>query len=310
MGQLFGVGERQMDRSNKLLEMMVFVAVVDCNSFVDASVKLNMSKQAVSRYIQALEDRLQVRLLQRTTRKMVITHEGQIFYLQAKAIINATTEAENSLTLDHASPQGILRVNVPVSFGILHLAPLWQKFINKYPKIELDITLSDRVVDLLEEGYDLAVRIGRLESSSLISRKLATTQIIAAASPDYIAKYGMPNDPDDLLNHKIVMYSQWAKKEQWHFYKDNAHYSVNLKANIYCNNGDTCRQIMLQGGGISLQPDFIIGKDIKIGRLVRVLLNYKVEDLNIYAVYPSRKLLPLRTRCLIDFLVSELKNYQ
>lgn len=103
---------------------------------------------------------------------------------------------------------------MPVSFGILHLAPLWQKFINKYPKIELDITLTDLVVDLLEEGYDLAVRIGRLESSSLISRKLATTQIIVAASPDYIANYGMPNDPDDLFSHKIVMYSQWAKKEQ------------------------------------------------------------------------------------------------
>ncbi|MWP46949.1 LysR family transcriptional regulator [Gilliamella sp. Pas-s27] len=299
-----------MDRSNKLLEMTVFVAVVDCSSFVDAAIKLNMSKQAVSRYIQALEDRLQVRLLQRTTRKMVITHEGQIFYLQAKAIINATIEAENNLTLDQASPQGILRVNVPVSFGILHLAPLWQNFIDKYPKIELDITLSDRVVDLLEEGYDLAVRIGQLESSSLICRKLATTQIIAAASPDYIAKYGMPNDPNDLFNHKIVMYSQWAKKEQWHFYKGNTRQSVNLKANVYCNNGDTCRQIMLQGGGISLQPDFIIGQDLKIGRLVRVLLDYNIEDLNIYAVYPSRKLLPLRTRCLIDFLVSELNDYE
>ncbi|OCG22884.1 LysR family transcriptional regulator [Gilliamella sp. wkB108] len=299
-----------MNRSNKLLEMTIFVAVVDSNSFVEAADKLNMSKQAISRYIQTLEDRLQVRLLQRTTRKMIVTNEGQTFYWQAKAIINATIEAENTLSLDQASPQGMLRVNVPVSFGILHLAPLWQKFLDKYPQIELDITLSDRIVNLLEEGYDLAVRIGNLENSSLISRKLTTTRMIIAASPTYIDQYGMPMHPNDLKQHKIIMYSHWAKKEQWSFNKDNTFHSVNLKASVYCNNGDTCRQIMLQGGGISTQPDFIIGQDIQQGKLVEVLPNYKIENFNIYAVYPSRKLLPLRTRCLIDFLVSELQNQQ
>lgn len=299
-----------MNRSNKLLEMTIFVAVVDSNSFVEAADKLNMSKQAISRYIQTLEDRLQVRLLQRTTRKMIVTNEGQTFYWQAKAIINATIEAENTLSLDQASPQGMLRVNVPVSFGILHLAPLWQKFLDKYPQIELDITLSDRIVNLLEEGYDLAVRIGNLENSSLISRKLTTTRMIIAASPTYIDQYGMPMHPNDLKQHKIIMYSHWAKKEQWSFNKDNTFHSVNLKASVYCDNGDTCRQIMLQGGGISTQPDFIIGQDIQQGKLVEVLPNYKIENFNIYAVYPSRKLLPLRTRCLIDFLVSELQNQQ
>lgn len=299
-----------MNRSNKLLEMTIFVAVVDSNSFVEAADKLNMSKQAISRYIQTLEDRLQVRLLQRTTRKMIVTNEGQTFYWQAKAIINATIEAENTLSLDQASPQGMLRVNVPVSFGILHLAPLWQKFLDKYPQIELDITLSDRIVNLLEEGYDLAVRIGNLENSSLISRKLTTTRMIIAASPTYIDQYGMPMHLNDLKQHKIIIYSHWAKKEQWSFNKDNTFHSVNLKASVYCNNGDTCRQIMLQGGGISTQPDFIIGQDIQQGKLVEVLPNYKIENFNIYAVYPSRKLLPLRTRCLIDFLVSELQNQQ
>lgn len=299
-----------MNKSNKFLEMTVFVTVVDCNSFIEAAGKLNLSKQAVSRYIQALEDRLQVRLLQRTTRNMVVTNEGQTFYWQAKAIINATLEAEESLSLKQASPQGILRVNVPVSFGVLHLAPLWQKFSKKYPQIILDITLSDRFVNLLEEGYDLAIRIGNLDNSSLISRKLATTKMIVAASPNYIAHYGMPINPDDLKQHKIIMYSHWAKKEQWNFYQNNRCYSVNLSANVYCNNGDTCRQIILQGGGISKQPDFIIGQDVKAGKLVSVLTNYYVEDYNIYAMYPSRKLLPLRTRCLIDFLISELEHVQ
>lgn len=297
-----------MNRANKFLEMTVFITVVDCNSFIEAADKLNMSKQAVSRYIQALEERLQVRLLQRSTRKMVVTNEGQSFYWQAKAIINATEEAENSLSLDQASPQGILRVNVPVSFGILHLAPLWQLFLNKYPQIELDLTLSDRVVNLLEEGYDLVVRIGNLENSSLISRKLATTRMIIAASPKYIAQYGMPIHPNDLRQHKIIMYSHWARKEQWGFWQNGNYNSVNLTANVYCNNGDSCRQMILQGGGISKQPDFIIGQDIKAGNLVEVLSNYTIEDYNIYAIYPSRKLLPLRTRCLIDFLVTELQN--
>lgn len=297
-----------MNRANKFLEMTVFITVVDCNSFIEAADKLNMSKQAVSRYIQALEERLQVRLLQRSTRKMVVTNEGQSFYWQAKAIINATEEAENSLSLDQASPQGILRVNVPVSFGILHLAPLWQLFLNKYPQIELDLTLSDRVVNLLEEGYDLVVRIGNLENSSLISRKLATTRMIVAASPQYIAQYGMPMHPNDLRQHKIIMYSHWARKEQWGFWQNGNYNSVNLTANVYCNNGDSCRQMILQGGGISKQPDFIIGQDIKVGNLVEVLSNYTIEDYNIYAIYPSRKLLPLRTRCLIDFLVTELQN--
>lgn len=299
-----------MNRANKLLEMTVFVTVIDCNSFVDAAEKLNMSKQAVSRYIQTLEERLQVRLLQRTTRKMTLTNEGQTFYWQAKSIINATVEAESTLILDQASPQGMLRVNVPVSFGILHLSSLWQKFLDKYPQIELDLTLSDRLVNLLEEGYDLAVRIGNLDNSSLISRKLTSTRMLIAASPNYIAQYGMPLQPSDLRQHKIIMYSHWARKEQWVFGKDNINHSVNLKANVYCNNGDTCRQMMLQGGGISIQPDFIIGRDIQQGQLIEVLPNYKIENFNIYAIYPSRKLLPLRTRCLIDFLVNELQCQQ
>lgn len=297
-----------MDKSNKFLEMTVFVTVVDCNSFVAAAEKLTLSKQAISRYITALEERLQVRLLQRTTRKMALTYEGQMFYLQAKSILDSTLEAENTISLDQANPTGLIRINVPVSFGILHLAPLWQKFIDKYPKIELDITLSDRVVNLLEEGFDLAVRIGQLDSSSLVGRKLATTRIIAAASPDYIARYGMPMHPNELINHKIIMYSHWARKEQWGFWKNNVLHAVHLKANVHCNNGDTCRVMMLQHGGVSLQPDFIIGQDIKAGTLVEILPKYKVEDFTIHAIYPSRKLLPLRTRCLIEFLMGELQK--
>lgn len=295
-----------MDKSNKLLEMSVFVTIVDEGSFIAAANKLNLSKQAVSRYLNALENRLQVRLLQRTTRTISLTFEGQNFYLQAKTILNSVEEAESIIQSKQIDPIGLLRINVPVSYGISDLAKLWQKFIDKYPHIELDITLSDRVVDLLEEGYDLAIRIGHLENSSLIARKLTSTRIIAAASPNYLKKYGTPTHPHELQQHKIILYSHWAKEENWDFWQDTSLYPVQLKANVYCNNGDTCRVMMLNDGGISLQPDFIIGDDLKHGRLVEVLPDYKVEDYNIYAVYPSRKLLPLRTRCLIDFLVEAL----
>lgn len=296
-----------MDKANKLLEMAIFVTIIEEGSFIAAANKLNLSKQAISRYLTALEERLHVRLLQRTTRTIALTYEGQNFYLQAKNILNSVDEAESFIQSKQANPVGLLRVNVPVSFGILNLAPLWQKFIDTYPNIELDITLSDRVVDLLDEGFDLAVRIGHLESSSLIARKLTSTRIIAAASPNYLQQYGMPTHPDQLIEHKIILYSHWAKEELWQFWQDKSLFSVHLNAKVYCNNGDTCRIMMLNHGGISLQPDFIIGEDLQQGRLVEVLPEYKVQDYNIYAVYPSRTLLPLRTQCLIDFLVAQLQ---
>ncbi|WP_392553514.1 LysR family transcriptional regulator [Orbus wheelerorum] len=295
-----------MDKSNKLLEMTIFITIVDEGSFSAAADKLHLSKQAVSRYLNALEERLQVRLLQRTTRTISLTYEGQNFYLQAKNIIDSIDEAEAIIHAKKIDPVGRLRVNVPVSFGVLNLAPLWQKFINKYPNIELDITLSDRVVNILEEGYDLAIRIGMLESSSLIARKLTSTRIIAAASPQYLMQHGTPSHPNELKQHNIILYSHWAKDERWEFWQGKTMHQVQVKAKIYCNNGDTCRIIMLDHGGISLQPDFIIGDDLKQGRLAQVLPQYQVADYNIYAVYPSRKLLPLRTECLIDFLLEQL----
>lgn len=296
-----------MNKSNKFLEMTIFVAIVDEGSLVAAADKLKLSKQAVSRYLSALEERLRVRLLQRTTRTISLTYEGQNFYLQSKSIIDSVAEAEAIIHAEQIDPAGILRINVPVSFGILTLSSLWQKFRDKYPKIELDITLSDRFVNLHEEGYDLAVRIGNLENSSLIARKLTSTRIIAAASPSYLNKYGLPTHPNQLQNHDIILYSHWAKNELWEFWQDKIMYPVQLRAKVYCNNGDSCRMMMLQGGGISLQPDFIIGEDLKAGRLIEVLPTYKIQDYNIYIVYPSRKLLPLRTQCLIDFLLENLK---
>ena len=297
-----------LERANKFLEMQVFVAVVQAGSFVVAAERLSISKQAVSRHITALENRLQVRLLQRTTRKMSLTVEGQNFYLQAQQVLSALDETELSIHPEKAEPVGLVRVNVPTSFGVLYLAPLWQQFMDRYPKVDLFITLSDLVTDLVASGDDLAVRIGNLSSSSLVSRRIASTRLILCASPVYLKEYGEPDCLEDLSQHRIISYRHWSQKDSWIFMHQGQETTVNVMPRIFCNNGDSCRIMALQGGGIILQPGFIVGEDIKQGRLVEVLPDFKVPSLNIQAVYPSRKLLPLRVRVLVDFLIEQLQH--
>lgn len=294
---------------NPVLEMSIFVTVVNEGSFIRAAEKLQMSKAAVSRHINQLETRLNVLLLQRTTRRLAITEEGRIFYTQAKEILALIDEAEAQLFPHHSEPSGLLRINVPVSFGILHLAPLWKKFMARYPKIELDITLNDRSIDLLSEGYDLAIRIAHLKDSSLISRKLASTRIVVCASPAYLQQHGTPKNLTDLAEHQIITYRQQGAETDWRIRQDDGDIAIfRFKAAIQTNNGDTCRQIALHDGGVIRQPTFLVGDDLARGDLVEILPEYSQEKLGIYAVYPTRKFLPLRVRRLVDFLAQELHN--
>lgn len=293
---------------NKFQEMEVFVAVVNSGSFVGAADALEMSKPAVSRYVDALEQRLGVRLLQRTTRRLSLTEAGRSFFQHAQEIIAALESAEAQLGDDAAQPVGRIRINVPVTFGVTHLAPLWARFLAQYPKLELDISLNDRQVDLVEEGFDLAVRIGALGNSSLISRRLATSGMRLAAAPEYLAAHGIPQRPEDLLQHQIIAYSYWSGRDNWEFDGPDGKASVHTRNRVYTNNGDTCRRIALDGGGILLQPDFIIGPDLRAGALVEVLPEYHCQQLGIYAVYPSRKHLPHKVRCMVDFLVQSFQD--
>ena len=178
---------------DRFQEMRVFAAVVDAGSFVGASDALGMSKAAVSRYVADLETRLGVRLLHRTTRKLSLTGEGRVFHARCKALLAEVDEAEAEVTSRSGQATGLLKINVPVTFGILHLAPLWGEFMARHPKVTLDVTLADRIVDLVEEGYDLAVRIARLPSSTLVSRKLTSTRTILCASPRYLREHGTPS---------------------------------------------------------------------------------------------------------------------
>ena len=289
---------------DKFQEMASFVAVVEAGSFVGAADATGLSKAAVSRHVAELEQRLGARLLHRTTRRLSLTDDGQLFFTRAKEMLAAIDEAESEISSRSGEPSGLLRINAPLTFGVLHLAPLWGRFAQLYPKVSLDIELSDRVVDLVEEGYDLAVRITNLPNSQLVSRRLASTRMVACASPQYLALHGTPKHPRELAQHEVISYSYWAARNEWTFTApDDSLVTVRTHARIHANNGDTCRAAALDHQGIILQPDFLVADDLRRGDLVELLPTYRAMTLGIHAVYPSRKHLPIKTRRLVDFLV-------
>ena len=293
---------------SKIQEMSSFVAVVEAGSFVGAAHTTGLSKAAVSRHVGELEQRLGVRLLQRTTRRLSLTEEGRMFFESAKELLESIDEAESQLTQRSGEARGVIRVNAPLTFGALHLAPLWGPFADANPKVSLDITLSDRVIDVVDEGYDLAIRITRIPDSTLITRKLASTRMVLCGSPQYLQRRGTPVHPHELSQHAVISYTYWSTRDEWHFTGPEGPVNVRIVSRIHTNNGDTCRRAALAHHGLVLQPDFIIGEDLRRGELVEVMPEYRSIEVGIYVVYPSRKHLPLKTRRLIDFLVDALRT--
>jgi DNA-binding transcriptional LysR family regulator len=283
--------------------MQAFVAVVDAGSFVRAAEALNLSKAAVSRYVGELESRLGVRLLHRTTRKLSTTEDGEIFQARCRELLAGVDEAEGEITAHAGEAVGQLKVNVPVTFGLMHLAPLWAEFMTRHPKVTLDVTLSDRVVDLVEEGYDLAVRIARLPSSSLISRKLTSTRMVLCASPTYLRDHGVPTDPSEIASHAVMAYTLLSMGENWEFVGPQASVSVKVTPRMRSNSGETCCAAALKHQGIVLQPAFLVDPHLRSGALVEVMPQYRSIELGVYAVYPTRKHVTTKVRLLIDFLV-------
>jgi DNA-binding transcriptional LysR family regulator len=288
-------------------EMRVFAAVVDAGSFVRASDALPMSKAAVSRHVADLETRLGVRLLHRTTRKLSLTGEGEVFYARCKELLATVEEAEAEITSRSAEASGQLRINAPFTFGLLHLAPLWVEFMAMHPKVTLDVTLSDRMVDLVDEGFDLAVRIARLPDSTLISRQLTTTRMVLCASPTYLRQHGTPQHPLELVQHDVAAYSLFSMGENWVFDGPDGPVSVKVSPRLRSNNGDTCRMAALRHLGIVLQPSFLVGPNLQDGTLVEVLPEFQSLELGVYAVFPSRKFVSPKVRLLIEFLVEAFK---
>ena len=287
---------------DRFLALRSFTEVVDAGSFVAAADRLGVSKAAVSRHVAELEEHLGVRLLHRTTRKLSLTEDGELFLARARQLLADLEEAEAEISSRSREAVGLLRASVPVSFGIHHLADVWGAFRRKHPKVSLEVSLSDRIADLAEDGLDVAVRIARLPSSTLVSRELARTRMVLCASPQYLRRAGRPRHPSELATHDVVAYSYWSDRDEWEFTGPEGLVRVRTVPCIRSNNGDVCRAAALQHQGLILQPTFIVGADLQAGRLVEVLPQYRSLTLGIHAVYQSRKHLTPKVRQLVDFL--------
>jgi len=293
---------------DKFQAMQTFVGVIDAGSFVGAATALQLSKPAVSRHVGELEARLGVRLLQRTTRKLSLTDEGEVFYARCKELLAQVDEAEAEVTLRSGQAVGPLKLSVPVTFGEMHLAPLWAGFMARHPKVTLDISLTDRTVDLVDEGFDAAVRIARLPSSSLVSRRLASTRMVLCASPAYLERHGAPAHPGELVQHAVLVYTLLSMGEAWEFSGPDGAVTARVQSRFRSNSGDTCRKAALQHMGIILQPAFLVGEDLRSGALLEVLPQYRSIELGIYVLYPTRKHVAPKVRRLVDFLVDAFRT--
>ena len=293
---------------DKFREMQAFTAVVDAGSFVRAAELLDSSKAAVSRLVGDLEERLGVRLLHRTTRKLSLTDDGQTLYHRCSELLATLAEAESDLSSRSAEANGSLRISAPVTFGVLQLAPLWGEFVAANPKVTLDISLSDRMVDLVDDGFDLAIRITRAPHANLIARQLASTRMVLCAAPAYLERRGTPAHPSELAAHDVISYSYYASRDEWTFEGPDGPVTVRTHPRIHANNGDTCRAAALHGQGIILQPTFLVHEDLRAGSLREILPDWRTAPLGIYATYTSRRQLPLKLRNMIDFLAEAFRT--
>lgn len=289
---------------DRLTGMAVFARVVEARSFTGAAAQLGMSKSAVSKAISALEDRLGARLLNRTTRRLSTTEVGRAFYERCVRIVAEAEEAELAVTRLQEVPRGTLRVNAPLSFGVLHLARALPDFLRRHLELRVEIEFTDRFVDLVEESWDLAVRIAHLPDSSLIARRLADSEMLVCAAPAYWRRHGRPSVPEDLAGHDCITHFYGASPNEWAFLgKDGRPVGVRVGGSFHTNNGTVALRVTLAGLGVALLPRFICGPDLAAGRLEAVLTERMAPPPGIYAVYPHNRHLSAKVRAFVDFLV-------
>lgn len=291
-----------MDRFDSL---RAFVRVAECHSFSEAARRLGQSKSAISRQIADLENRLGARLFNRTTRSLTLTEAGQGYVERCQHILSDLEEADRAVSNLQAEPRGTLRINAPMSFGVLHLSPLIPLFLERYPQVDIDMAMNDRIVNLVEEGFDLAIRIAKLVDSSLIARRLAPARRVVSASPAYLTKYGIPRTPGDLTRHCCLSYSNMTLSDEWSFVTAEGHrWPVEVHGRLRVNNPDTLREAALAGAGLVMLPSFMVGRDLQAGTLVPVLSEFLVQDIAIYAVYPANRHLSPKVRTFVEFLLA------
>jgi len=297
-----------MDRLNA---MNLYCRIIETGQLSTAADQLNLSKGAVSKQLAKLETHLGGRLLNRTTRRLTPTEAGIAFYERAKLILESVEEAECEVTGLTAEPRGTLKINAPMSFGAFYLGSLLAEYQATYPQVDIDISLHDRQIDMVDEGYDLVLRIAALEDSSLIARKLAPCNIVICASTTYLEKHGKPDTPDDLKNHQCLLYTYNDSAKFWTL-KNTAGVSKNFTVNgpLLANNGNLICDAMLNGMGIAILPTFIAGKAIREGKAKRILKEWKQQPTDISLLYPSSKHLSAKVRAFIDMAVEHFKGKQ
>jgi DNA-binding transcriptional LysR family regulator len=292
---------------DKFAHMQIFVGIVEAGSISGAADRLGLAKSAVSRRLAELEARLGASLIQRTTRRLNLTESGRAFYARCVAILDDLDEAESAVSQAHGSLKGGLKVALPLSFGLLHLAPLIQEFLNLHPEVRFELDFNDRQIDLMQEGVDLAIRIAKLEDSSLIARRLAPIRHVLCASPGYLARHGTPKAAADLVRHVCLAYSN-VRDPGWWSYRgpDGLPGNVRVPVRLAASSGEFLMRAAIADEGLLLLPTFYVYEALHAGRLVRVLDEHVWPELSAYAVYPPTRHLSSRVRVLIDFLAGRL----
>jgi len=296
-----------MLRAN-LNDILVFMAVVDAGSFIAGGQAMGLSRSAAGKAVTRLEDRLGARLLNRTTRTLSLTDEGRVFYDRGLQVLASVDEAEASVAGHSGTPRGVLRLTVPDAFGRLVVLPLLKKYLAAWPDIQVEVSFTDRVADLVEEGFDLAVRIGVTTSDTrLVSRVVARYKAVLCASPSYIAERGEPLDIDALAAHDCLIFSSRNQRQSWRFRGEGGSWvKAQGRSRVRLDSGEAIRDAAIAGLGIAFLPDFLVAQDLAAGRLQQVLSDLEAGDVKIVTIYPDKRLLEPRVRRFIDLMVEEL----
>ena len=289
--------------------MGAFIRIVEAGSISAAADRLGVAKSAISRRLKELEEHLGVELFHRTTRRMNLTDTGRAFYHQSVRILEDVLETELATSQAHGTLKGSLKIALPSTFGLMHMGSAINEFLQAHPQIEFDLDFNDREVDLIQEGFDLAIRIANLPDSSLIARRLAPIQFVMCASPVYLEQMGMPQSPDELREHQCLVYSLLRDFEYWHL-TDSSGKEIKTKIHPYlkASTGEFLKDAAVEGRGITLLPSFIAYKEIERGALVKILKEYKLPQMDAYAIYPQTRHLSQRVRAFVDFLVKRFEG--
>lgn len=292
---------------DKLTAMTVFARVAESESFTAAANELGISKAAASKMVAGLEDHLGVRLINRTTRRLNLTEVGSAYLERTVRILSDLEEADAQAGSLNAEPRGTLRISAPMTFGTKHLAPHIGAFITRHPRLSVDLDLSDRIVDVIDEGYDLAIRIAKLSDSSLIAQKLAPVRMLVCASPEYWRNAPTVERPEDLKDHNCLLYAYTPP--EWRFETPDGPVAVKVSGNFRTNNGEALRAAACDGLGVILEPDFIVGQSIQSGRLVSTLDGYPIPSSAVHAVYPPGRHLSAKVRAFIAFVKESIGRH-